>query len=90
MDEQVLFNSEACRHLTRGMRVDLARHVTFEAFSPGDTIVKQGDSVERVFFMVSGTVQAQSSDGQIAQELTEGHSIGRLVEEAKVDIATPR
>lgn len=56
LDEFVLHRSEACKHLTKGARLSLARLATYRSFDAGETVCFPGQALHRVLFVLHGQV----------------------------------
>ena len=56
LDEALLFGAEACRHMTKGARLALARLATFASFDTGEAVCFPGQEMSMVFFVLHGQV----------------------------------
>jgi CRP-like cAMP-binding protein len=61
--------------------IELIPYIMTSTFSAGQTIFRQGDSADRLFFIVSGRVEVLREDGQrssVVAELSEGDTFGEI------------
>lgn len=56
LDEAILFEAEACRHMSRGARLALARLATLASFDTGEAVCFPGQEMSVVFFVLHGQV----------------------------------